>query len=91
MSQRNLVILTRIILFYSLFYIFLKLFIIFRGGWLWPNIILTIPFILLFFLALWLVRSKNFSWLFVVLGAAVIILIRIYESQLAFWLYQQLA
>lgn len=91
MSYRNLVILTKIILFYSLFYILLKLVIIFKGGWLLPNLALVMPFVILFLFSLWQVRSKKFSWFFVIFGAVVIILIRIYEAQLVYWLHQQLS
>ena len=90
MSHRNLVILTKIILFYSLFYAFLKLVVIIRGGWLWPNLLLVIPFLILFSLGLKQVRSKAYSWIFVIFGAAVIVLVRFYEAQLVYWLQQEI-
>ena len=89
MSQRNLVILTKIILFYSLFFIFMKLVVIFQGAWLVPNLVLMLPYIILGAVAGMLVKQENYSWLFVAVGAAVIILTRIYESEFAFWLQQQ--
>ena len=89
MSQRNLVILTKIILFYSLFYIFMKLVVIFKGAWLIPNLVLMLPYMILGAVAGMLVKRENYSWFFVAVGAAVIILTRIYESEFAFWLQQQ--
>ena len=90
MSYRNLVILTKIILFYSLFYAFLKLVVIIRGGWLWPNLLLVMPFFILFAFGLKQVRNETYSWFFVTLGAAVIVLVRIYEAQLVYWLQQEI-
>ena len=90
MSYRNLVILTKIILFYSLFFIFLKLIVIIGGGWLLPNLVLMLPFLILFLFSLKQVRGKTFSWFFVTFGALVIILMRIYEAQLVVWLHGQL-
>ena len=91
MSQRNLVILTKIILFYSLFYIFMKLVVIFQGAWLVPNLVLTIPYVILGAVAGLQVKRENYSWWFVAIGAVVIILTRIYETQLTFWMQQQIS
>lgn len=90
MSQRNLVIITKIILFYSIFYVGLKLFIIFRGAWVGPNLLLALPFLLLAIVSGILVYRNKYSWLFVAVGAAVIVLTRIYESQWVWWLQQQI-
>lgn len=89
MSHRNLVILTKIILFYSLFFIFMKAVILFQGAWLIPNLILMLPFIILAALSWFQVKNDNYSWFFVAIGAAVIILTRIYETRLAFWIQEQ--
>ena len=89
MSQRNLVILTKIILFYSLFFIFMKLVVIFRGAWLVPALVLMIPYVILGAVAGLQVKRESYSWGFVAVGAAVIILTRIYESEFAFWLQQE--
>ena len=89
MSHRNLVILTKIILFYSIFFIFMKAVILFQGAWLVPNLVLMVPFAILALLAWRQVKTENYSWWFVAVGAATIILIRVYETQLAFWIQQQ--
>lgn len=56
-----------------------------------PNLALVMPFVILFLFSLWQVRSKKFSWFFVIFVAVVIVLIRIYEAQLVYWLHQQLS
>lgn len=87
MSYRNLVILTKIILFYSLFFIFMKGVILFQGAWVIPNLVLMVPFIILSLIAGWQVKQKKYSWIFVGVGVIVIILTRIYERDLALWIH----
>lgn len=89
MSYRNLVIITKIILFYSIFYIVMKAVVLFGGAWLVPNLILMLPFLILGTISGVMVKKENYSWWFVAIGAAVIIFTRIYESQLAIWIQQQ--
>lgn len=89
MSHRNLVILTKIILFYSIFYIIMKTIAIFGGAWLVPNLLLMIPFLILGIISGFQVKRENYSWWFVGIGAAVIILTRIYETEFAVWVQQQ--
>lgn len=91
MSQRNLVILTKIILFYSIFFIFMKMVIIFKGAWLVPNLILIFPFLILALVSAWQVKkSSGYSWIFVLFGAAVIVVVRIYEARFSYWIEQQI-
>lgn len=89
MSYRNLVILTKIILFYSIFYIVMKAIVLFGGAWLVPNLLLMVPYLILGTIAGIQVKRENYSWWFVAIGAAIIILTRIYETQLAVWIQQQ--
>ena len=89
MSQRNLIILTKIILFYSIFFVGMKIFIIFRGAWPVPNLLLALPFLILAVISGFMVKKENYSWFFVAVGAAVIVLTRIYETRWAYWIQQQ--
>ncbi|GHA39608.1 hypothetical protein GCM10007103_21220 [Salinimicrobium marinum] len=89
MSQRNLIIITKIILFYSIFFVGLKLFVILSGGWPIPNLVLALPFLILAVVSGIMVKKENYSWFFVAVGAAVIILMRIYETQWTHWIQQQ--
>ena len=90
MSHRNLVILTKIILIYSIFFIVMKTVIIFGGAWPMPNLLLMIPYLILGIIAAMQLKRENYSWWFVGIGAAVIILTRVYETQFAVWVQQQL-
>lgn len=89
MSYRNLVILTKIILIYSIFFVVMKTVIIFGGAWLLPNLLLMIPYLILGAIAALQIKGENYSWWFVGTGAAVIILTRVYETQFAVWVQQQ--
>lgn len=89
MSHRNLVILTKIILIYSIFYVVMKMVVIFGGAWLVPNLLLMLPFFIVGTIAGVQVKREKYSWWFVGIGAAVIILTRVYETQLTVWLQQQ--
>lgn len=91
MSERNLIILTKIILIYSIFLIGVKIFILFQGAWLVPNLLLMMPFVILALIAGMMIRKKEYSWYFALAGALVIILIRAYETRLVVWFQQQLA
>ena len=89
MSYRNLVILTKIILFYSIFYVAMKLgVVIFGDAWPVPNLLLSVPYVILALISWWQVKQEKFSWIFVFIGAAVIILTRVYEREFAFWIQQ---
>ena len=91
MPHKNLVILTKIILFYSLFYIFMKVVVVLFGdAWPVPNLLLSLPYVILALISWWQVKQEKFSWLFVFIGGAVIILTRVYEAQFSLWVQEQL-
>ena len=90
MSQRNLEILTKIILIYSIFFIVMKAVIIFGGSWLVPNLLLMLPFLILGTIAGLQINRNNYSWWLVGIGAAVIIITRAYETSFSVWVQQQI-
>ena len=89
-SNKNLVVLTKIILIYSIFYVGIKLFIIMQGAWLIPNLILCVPYIVFVIVSGLIVKSQRYSWPFAVFALIVIVLVRIYETPLAQWVQEQL-
>lgn len=89
MSHRNLVIITKIILFYSLFYILMKAISIIGGAWAVPNLLLMVPYLILAAIGWMHVKRETYSWWYVGIGSTVIVLTRIYESQFAVWMQQQ--
>lgn len=89
MSHRNLVIISKIILFYSIFYIVMKAIAMFGGAWLVPNLLLMVPYLILAAIGWIHLKRETYSWWYVGIGTAVIIFTRIYESQFAVWMQQQ--
>lgn len=88
MSHRNLIIITKIVLFYSLFYVVMKAIVIFGGAWIVPNLLLMVPYLILAGIGWMHLKRETYSWWYVGIGAAVIILTRIYERDLAVWIQQ---
>ena len=83
MTHRNLVIITKIILIYSFFFIAIKAFAIIKGAWLEANLILCLPFVFLAAIGIYLNKSRKYSWVYVITGILIIVLVRYFERDLA--------
>lgn len=81
MKDRNLkALISKIILFYSVFYVVMKIIaILFEGVWVVPNLILTIPYIIFAVVGYVMIKRNHYSWIYVVAGVFVISLVRYYE------------
>jgi hypothetical protein len=87
MPDRNLkALVSKIILFYSVFYVIMKLIaVIFQNAWPISNLILTIPYII-FAVVGWVMLKRNyFSWIYVAAGVIVISVVRYFEAE---WMVQ---
>lgn len=84
-SQRYLVLISRIIFFYSIFYVVMKILAIFQGAWLIPNLILSVPYIIFAIVGGLMVKKNSYHWAYVIAGAIVISVIRYYEQE---WMHQ---
>jgi len=75
-------IISKIIVFYSVFYVIMKLIaILFDDVWVLPNLILALPFLLFAIIGGLLIKKESFSWIFVITGVLVISAIRYYEAE----------
>lgn len=81
MSRRNLVLISKIIFFYSIFYIIMKIIAIFGGAWLWPNLVLSIPYAIFVAIGAYMMKTEKFSWAYVIAGVIVISIVRYYERE----------
>lgn len=83
MQQTNFkALLTKIILFYSIFYVIMKLIaVIFKGSWPIPNLLFTIPYIIFAVVGWRITKTEQFSWIYVIAGVIVISVIRYYEME----------
>jgi len=76
------VIISKIIVFYSVFYVVMKLIaILFENAWAVPNLILALPFLLFAIIGGLMMKKEFFSWIYVITGVVVISAIRYYEAR----------
>lgn len=87
MPDRNIkALISKIILFYSIFYVVMKLIaILFQNAWAIPNLILTIPYIIFAVTGFIMLKRQQFYWIYVIAGIVVISAVRYYEAQ---WMVQ---
>lgn len=88
MLERVVVNLTKIISIYCLFYIVVKIIAISKGAWLKPNLMLIFILFFLGFLGFYMIRLKQFSMGYAIVGTISLILLRIFESELLMKLHQ---
>ena len=86
-SQRYLVIISKIIFFYSIFYVIMKIAAIFQGAWVVPNLILAIPYLIFAIIGGLLVKRNAYSWIYVIAGAILISVVRYYEQEWMVYLH----
>jgi hypothetical protein len=90
-NPRNKITIYKIIAIYSAFYVLLKLYaIVFKGSWLLPNIILSLPMLIIGGLAWWQLKQEKTSWWYIVVGVIVVSALRYYEADWVVWLNQNL-
>lgn len=88
MSYRNLVIITKIIFYYCLFYMGVKVYGIWSGMWFLPNIAIISLLAVTGGLGAFFIAKKKYNWPYAIIGVVVIILLRIYETRLISYLYE---
>lgn len=82
-------IISKIIVFYSVFYVVMKLIaILFEGAWVLPNLILALPFLLFAIIGGLMMKNERFSWLYNIVGILVISAIRYYEANWVMGLHE---
>lgn len=86
-SARNKLIITKIVVIYSGFFLLLKLSAIFQGGWVIANLLVAVPIILLGLLGYYFLKTESTNW-FYALGSIVFIsAMRFYEQDLIVWIH----
>ncbi|SDR66793.1 hypothetical protein [Gramella sp. MAR_2010_147] len=84
-SQRYLVLISKIIFFYSVFYVIMKIIAVFTGAWAIPNLILSIPYLGFAIVGALMVKRNSYHWAYVIPGAILISIVRYYEKE---WMLQ---
>jgi len=82
MPTNNLkAIISKIILFYSVFFVVMKIIaILFENAWPIPNLILAIPFLVFAIIGGLMLKKDTYSWIYVIAGILVISVLRYYEA-----------
>ncbi|CAN5176849.1 hypothetical protein BH23BAC2_BH23BAC2_02110 [soil metagenome] len=74
--------LSKIILFYSIFYVVMKLIaVIFKNAWPIPNLIFALPYVIFALVGWRMLKTEQYSWIYVIAGVIVISIIRYYEME----------
>ncbi|QYA25830.1 hypothetical protein G3I01_10020 [Gramella sp. MT6] len=84
-SQRYLVLISKIIFFYSIFYVIMKILAMFQGAWVMPNLILSLPYLVFAVVGGFMVKRNSYHWAYVIAGAILISIVRYYEQE---WMLQ---
>lgn len=88
MPNKSLVLISKIIFFYSIFYVVMKILAIFQGAWIIPNLILTLPYLLFAGVGGYMLKTNKYHWAYVVAGIIVITAVRYFEKDWMLALHQ---
>ncbi|WP_019038941.1 hypothetical protein [Psychroflexus tropicus] len=86
-SERNKLIITKIIVIYSGFFLLLKLSAILQGGWVAANLLIASPIILLGLLGYYFLKTDKVNWAYALGSIVVISAMRFYEQDLIVWIH----
>lgn len=78
-AERTKMIVCRVIYFYSVFYVIMKVIGFFQHLSILPHVIIVLPFLMLGIWGYQNDRRKTYSWLYVIIGIVVISTIRYFE------------
>lgn len=84
--NKYLVSLTKIVAFYCFFIVLVKSIAIAMGAWFWPNVVITAPFIGVGIYTAYTAYMQKYHWATAIFGALFIIIMRIYEQEMVFYL-----
>ena len=84
-ADRYLVLISKIIFFYSIFFVVMKVISMFQGAWLIPNLILSLPYLVFGLVGGYMVKYNRYHWAYVIAGVILISIVRYYEVE---WMLQ---
>ncbi|WP_224483302.1 hypothetical protein [Robertkochia aurantiaca] len=88
MSERNLIIITKIIGIYCLFYAGVKAYAaISTRMWTPSNLVIAGLLALVAGVSFYIIRQQKYSWFFVIFGILFVTLLRAFERDLVQWLH----
>ncbi len=78
-KERTKATICKLIFFYSVFFVVMKIIAVFDGYPMKASFMLSIPFLLLALWGLFQVRKDTYSWFYVILGILIVSAMRYYE------------
>ncbi|MBZ9620365.1 hypothetical protein [Psychroflexus lacisalsi] len=90
-AAKNKLIITKIIVIYSAFFLVLKLSAIFQGGWIASNLLVASPIVLLGLLGFYFLKTNSTNWVYAIGSIVVISSMRYYEQDLILWVHNTMA
>lgn len=78
-KERTKATICKILFFYSVFFIVMKIMAVFNGYPLKASLVLSLPFLVLALWGLFQVKKNSYSWLYLILGILIVSAIRYYE------------
>ena len=84
-ADRYLVLISKIIFFYSIFFVMMKVISMFQGAWVIPNLILSLPYLVFGLVGGYMVKYNRYHWAYVIAGVILISIVRYYEVE---WMLQ---
>ncbi|WP_295178765.1 hypothetical protein [uncultured Christiangramia sp.] len=84
-ADRYLVLISKIIFFYSIFFVVMKVISMFQGAWVIPNLILSLPYLVFGLVGGYMVKYNRYHWAYVIAGVILISIVRYYEVE---WMLQ---
>jgi len=90
-NPRNKLTIYKITVIYAAFYLLMKIYsIVVENFWILPNLIISLPIVIIGLVAWWQLKQDKTNWWFIVLSIIVISATRYYESDWVLWLNQNL-
>ncbi len=81
MSSSYLAIISKIIFFYSLFYVVMKIVAAFGGNMPYANLILAIPYLAFSIIGGLMLKNNKYHWAYAIVGIIMISALRFYEQE----------
>lgn len=87
MSERNLILVTKIIAYYCAFYMGVKLYAVFSGTpYPKPQALLATALFLIAFIGFYLLKKGLQNWIFAIFGIVAVSALRYFEQDLLLWM-----
>lgn len=90
-DSRNKITIYKITVIYAAFYVLMKLYsIVVENLWVLPNLIISIPIIIIGLVAFKHLKEKETYWWFIIISIIVVSAVRYFEADWVVWLNQNL-